>query len=92
MCLHICYWGSIHTDSIHNAVIVIKMVYRSYCFRYARIMTSTWTMELSTMAKWRWFWGFESKSRIEFVSNVIETYQHYNCGHYQDKHTKESGL
>ena len=20
MCLHICYWGSMHTDSIHNAV------------------------------------------------------------------------
>ena len=94
MCLHICYWGSMHTDSIYNAV--------SYRYEngvpillFPICSHNDTNMDNGTLNDWQngvGFGGFESKSRIEFVSNVIETYQRYNCGHYQDKHTKESCL
>ena len=93
MCLHIYYWGSMHTHSRHNGV--SYWVYRSNCFQYAHNDINMDNGTLNDRQNGVGFGVSIPKSRTEFVSYVLETHQHYNCGHYQGKqlnHTKESGL
>lgn len=98
MCLHICCWGSMHTQSRHNALLIS-------CFLIPLLPACTHNdinrkngilNDQQNGVGFCFFLSLDSKSMTEFVTNVIEICQYYNFGHYQKTIepycTKESAL